>query len=104
MKKVYKMSYIKKEPIIDFIKNGLNNPNKEEAFGYDVIAILTEIEYAPTADVEVVRHARWLDGRCTNCGHEALDYLDETPCGCTMRTYITKYCPNCGAKMDGGKE
>ena len=44
---------------------------------------------------------KWLDGICTNCGHEALDYLDETPCGCSMRTYITKYCPNCGARMTG---
>ena len=43
----------------------------------------------------------WYEGICTNCGHEALDYLDETPCGCSMRTYITKYCPNCGAKMKG---
>ena len=48
--------------------------------------------------------AEWYDGICTNCTHEALDYLDETPCGCTMRTYITKFCPNCGAKMMKGDE
>ena len=45
------MSYIEKEPIIEFITKGLNNPDKTEAFGYDAIEILTEIEYAPTADV-----------------------------------------------------
>ena len=50
------MSYIEKEPIIEFITKGLNNPNKSKAFGHDAIEILTEIEYAPTADVaEVVR-------------------------------------------------
>lgn len=45
------MSYIKKEPIIEFITNGLNNPDKAKAFGHDAVEILTEIEYAPTADV-----------------------------------------------------
>lgn len=56
-----------------------------------------------TAGYRKQSEGRWLDGICTNCGHEALDYLDETPCGCSMRTYITKYCPNCGAKMKGGE-
>lgn len=44
------------EPIVKFIKDGLNNPNKEEAFGHTAVQILTEIEYAPTVNaVEVVR-------------------------------------------------
>ena len=45
------MAYIEKEPIIEFITKGLNNPDKTKAFGHDAIEILTEIEYAPTADV-----------------------------------------------------
>ena len=50
------MAYIEKEPIVEFITKGLNNPDKTKAFGYDAIEILTEIEYTPTADVvEVVR-------------------------------------------------
>lgn len=50
------MAYIKKEPIVEFITKGLNNPDKTKAYGYDAIEILAEIEYAPTADVvEVVR-------------------------------------------------
>lgn len=56
------MAYIEKEPLIEFITKGLNNPDKSKAFGYDAIEILTEIEYAPTADVvEVVR--------CKDCKH-----------------------------------
>ena len=62
------MAYIKKEPIVEFITKGLNNPDKTKAYGYDAIEILTEIEYTPTADVvEVVRckdcdvpHNKWL--------------------------------------------
>ena len=63
------MAYIKKEPIIEFITKSLNNPDKTKAYGYDAIEILTEIEYAPTADVvEVVR--------CANCIHCEL-YLSQ---------------------------
>ena len=50
------MALIEKEPIIQFIEDGLNNPDKKKAFGYDAIEILSEIEYAPTVDaVTVVR-------------------------------------------------
>ena len=58
------MSYIEKEPIIEFIKKGLNNPNKTKAFGYDAIEILAEIEYAPSTDMVrckecAVPHNKW---------------------------------------------
>lgn len=63
------MAYIKKEPIIEFITKGLNNPDKTKAYGYDAIEILTEIEYTPTADVvEVVR--------CKNC-KKFIEYSDD---------------------------
>lgn len=56
------MACIKKEPIVEFITKGLNNPDQTKAYGYDAIEILAEIEYAPTADVvEVVR--------CKDCEH-----------------------------------
>lgn len=58
------MAYIKKESIIDFITKGLNNPNKEKAYGYDAVEILTEIEFMQPADaVEVVRCEKCLHGR-----------------------------------------
>lgn len=64
------------------------------------------IRGVPTADVAPVVHGRWDDsgryvfpsgstaGRCTNCG-----------CALTESEYRMNnwnYCPNCGAKMDGG--
>ena len=43
---------IRKEPIVKFIQNGLDNKH----YGYTGVEILTEIEYAPPVDaVEVVR-------------------------------------------------
>ena len=52
--------------------------------------IMKRLKSAPTADVTEVRHGEWLlDGRCSECLENPLT---------THRTY----CPNCGAKMDGG--
>lgn len=48
--------YIKKEAVINFIENGLNNPDKTKSFGHDAIEIMAEVRYMPVADVvEVVR-------------------------------------------------
>ena len=50
------------------------------------------VEKAPTVDAVPVRHGRWNNGyevqNCSECGYRG------------KRSY--KYCPNCGAKMDGG--
>ncbi len=76
------------------------------------------IENLPTIDAEPVRHGRWEDGKCTECGEDApyteieeavYDYdweenlrFSHTE---THREYNeTPYCPHCGAKMDGGAE
>lgn len=56
-------------------------------------AVAAEIDRAPGAyDVAPVRHGRWNpDGSCSRCG----EYDNKDPFG-------SKFCPNCGAKMDGG--
>lgn len=56
------------------------------------------VEDAPAADVELVRHGRWIDEnpasfldprmRCSVCGHVDLPLAK------------WRYCPMCGAKMD----
>ena len=56
--------------------------------------IMQEIAEFPAADVKAVVHGRWKNGNCTLCGL----YVGET----TSRYF--HYCPNCWAKMDGGKE
>lgn len=56
------------------------------------------IDKQPTADVEEVKHGKWqhkLD--CNGYG------CYECSCCNTLHEYDTDYCPNCGAKMDGGK-
>lgn len=67
------------------------------------------IEKSPAADVDPVVHARWItedntegykgDPHCTACKYIL---RDEAVYGCTPGVDDYFYCPNCGAKMDGG--
>lgn len=87
--------YIEKEAVINFIENGLNNPDKTKSFGHDAIEIMAEVRYMPAADVVEVRHGKWNkngNGRdCSICGFKYY-----------ANGGLFNFCPNCGAKMDGG--
>jgi hypothetical protein len=67
-------------------------------------AIMDTIDEAPTVDAVEVVHGRWephpnANGfeRCSVC-HDCIIYDDWAT---EPKWY---YCPNCGAKMDGGKD
>ncbi len=57
----------------------------------------------PTADVEPVKHGKWkhvagMNSKCSVCSH----YFPVTEFD--SRPFDINYCPNCGAKMDGGAD
>lgn len=57
------------------------------------------IDEMPTADVEPVRHGRWI--------HEMVGYVKCSVCNDLEEDVCAifyNFCPNCGAKMDGGDE
>ena len=58
----------------------------------------------PGADVAPVRHGRWVDNHCTACGMMPMG--DEMWKLCDFEPprfeKFMDYCPNCGAKMEGG--
>lgn len=60
------------------------------------------IERIPAADVAPVRHGRWIDkggyAVCMECGGRSGTQYD----GVEPIPLMTQFCPNCGAKMDGG--
>ena len=67
---------------------------------YAVPLIKSIIDQQPTADVQEVRHGKWAhlgedEWCCTCCG-----FVTTTEGSWDKPT--EKYCPNCGAKMDGG--
>ena len=80
---------------------------KRVLWGAD-IKIDNWVDSMPAVDVEPVRHGRWIPKvihmntpdyyACSVCGHE----IDEEFTSAIPVPYVYKFCPNCGAKMDGG--
>lgn len=120
--------YIEREAVHRLVRS-LNryiwkNPDKSKyRTTVDVDDVQFGIDKIPAADVVEVRHGEWVeDGYndipcvCSCCGAEAqytstfeetFDYdWEENLCSTgyeEIREYIrTPFCPNCGAKMDGG--
>lgn len=56
----------------------------------------------PAENVAPVRHGRWIDkgeyAVCTECGGRSGTQYE----GVEPIPLMTQFCPNCGAKMDGG--
>ena len=66
-----------------------------------------EVEDAPAADVVEVVHGHWMEHADDWCGA----YYTCSACGCDWTTIDgtpqennMKYCPECGAKMDGERK
>ena len=62
------------------------------------------VEDTPTADVVKVKHGEWKQGVpyvCSICGKPAPDEKNTSE---RYSCWTSPYCPNCGAKMDGGKK
>ena len=92
--------YIKRETAVRMIMAAKWRDGSDGAMAMEIVAS------APAADVTPVRHGRWIHSRyedcseqfelvkCSQCNHEAY----------AMAFYVRggNYCPNCGAKMDGG--
>lgn len=82
--------YIQKEPLLEHAEYDNN---------YRLIIPVEAIKAAPVADVAPVVHGRWnADETCSLCGEKSTEGLDATK----WNYWLPNYCPNCGAKMDGG--
>ena len=97
-----------KKEIADF-KRTVKCDNSDYLTGY--ICALSAVEgmiaEQPAADVEPVKRGVWeLDydrnfHRCSNCKESSIRYTDEW--GYEIGEELTNFCPECGAKMDGGE-
>lgn len=88
----------------DWLENGQNE------YVYDTNAFLQSIDEQSTIEAEPVRHGEWVpvDGidpcdewECTAC-EERMTFMYELEAD-DMKVDF-RYCPNCGAKMDGGEK
>lgn len=65
-------------------------------------AVITTVKEIPAADVVEARHGKWIN----EC-QEGLGSFSAECSLCSKRTlayFHYFYCPNCGAKMDGGQD
>lgn len=100
--------YIEREAISEEIRKYYykNPPNFSYGEGFDrgLDRAQRAILDAPAADVAPVRHGRWIDkggyAVCMECGGRSGTQYD----GVEPIPLMTKFCPNCGAIMDGGAE
>ena len=88
--------YIKKEAVLKEVESRI-------MWGASAAAVYELILDAPAADVAPVRHGQWIHtdlaahwygkDECSECTYHEKDRSDLSH---------NNYCPNCGAKMDGG--
>ena len=103
-KKVLTMAeYIEREDLLELYR--MDDPVLNENGHVPLPVIRQNIMDIPAADVAPVRHERWeiemddmgwLKHTCPNCG-----YVKRTDIHVSLGW---NYCPNCGAKMDGGAD
>ena len=93
--------YISKEFMLKNLEDDkMNNAEHCEPVTIQIMErFIRYVKKFPAADVQPVVHAEWICHEpeiglyysCSKCGHNALQGM-------------YKFCPNCGAKMDGGEE
>ena len=90
--------YIEREAAL----NAMSKAQSDRTWSMDNCDVMDQmfdyVEKVPAADVAPVIHGGWIHKNgeiyCSVCDSEAL--MDEV-------YYESSYCPDCGAKMDGGK-
>lgn len=107
--------YLTPEEIKDVCQNALYQKIREDMRGlnvYDIIAnishsdvdamvddMLDEVDCFQPSDVAPVVHGRWMPFHSEAAGD--IQYCSACEIGFDAKT---DYCPNCGAKMDGGTD
>ena len=90
--------YIKRKDAIDIctecvdFQDSIENINASA----EAMRIRRLIKELPSADVVERKRGKW---NCIQGGMSVCPY-----CGASPHDYFKNYCPNCGAKMDGGAE
>ena len=98
--------YIKRDKALSFpFANGkYDHKNANEHFIFGCESYKEWLEDLPIADVRENVHGEW---KTAMLDHEAFGVRPKviycSSC-CQATAYKTKFCPNCGAQMDGGYE
>ena len=86
-----------KTPVEYIDREAANLALAEQGFDWDKAK--QALASVPAADVAPVVHGWWNANEiCSLCGEKSTEGLDAT----IWNYWLPNYCPNCGAKMDGG--
>jgi hypothetical protein len=102
--------YIKREELMEFPirRNHYDRKNGNKHFINGIETVLEYAENLPAADVAPVRHGQWIIGVNNDDFDVKCEWTDIFEvAGIATVERIAKamhYCPNCGAKMDGGAD
>ena len=123
--------YIEREATIELLRSlGSRDYRREKGTIQEAIKMVSFPEYTPSADVTPVRHGRWIleahdervnyrwnvTAECSECCDEQKEiwagFFPNVPPPIARdvalvsaeSVKLSNYCPNCGAKMDGGAE
>lgn len=66
-----------------------------EKCGIDISELVDIFAEISTADVEPVRHGKWVVE-----SYDPREHISKCSCCGEAEAWTTKYCPNCGARMD----
>lgn len=74
--------------------------------------MIDTIENEPSADVELVRHGRWIECDYKKLEHGFLETYPKAGLCCSVcrarfekkKMTYKQYCPNCGSRMNGGAD
>lgn len=122
------MRLIDADAILKKCFKGGGNDKFTEGYNFAVENITSYIELAPTIDAQPVKHGEWLPAvmdaetkeaaevlgididtflskaaYCSYCGIQQITNGRDRTGMAPIHKAIYRYCPSCGAKMDGGK-
>ena len=94
--------YISREKTLALLNSlGSRDYRREKGTIQDAIKMISSAAYTPAADVAEVVHGRWVTHY--RSGTPVAEGYVSTCCD-MWNNRKSDYCPNCGAKMDGGND
>lgn len=93
--------YIEREATVKLLRSlGSRDYRREKGTIQEAIKMVSFSEYTPSADVAQMVHGQWE----TNSDRPDSLICSVCKCGFDMWKHDPhNFCPNCGSKMDGGK-
>lgn len=99
--------YIERESVLNALSVFDDHDNGNEHFLYGIETARELVESMRAADVQSVKHGRWISDCCSNCGISKYNFISfnivgEKEYARPFGTWL--YCPRCGAQMEAGDE